>query len=92
MTHQPMKPPTVVKFTNQPKTVAAPLEMVMKAKSENEDYPCTRSADDPPFPNKIKTHAESDGNPWKTGLCDSAEDLGGLTMDGKTEQDTRGSV
>jgi len=43
MTHQPMKPPTVVKFTNQPKTVAAPLEMVMKVKSENKDYPRTQS-------------------------------------------------
>ena len=37
-------------------------------------------------------HAESDGNERKSALCDSAEDLGSLTADGKTEQDTRGRV
>jgi len=37
MTHQPMKPPTVVKLTNQPNTVAASLETVMKVKREKSD-------------------------------------------------------
>jgi hypothetical protein len=41
MTHQPMKPPMVDKLTNQPKTVAAPLETVMKVKREKSDYPYT---------------------------------------------------
>jgi hypothetical protein len=39
ITHQPMKPPTVDKLTNQPNTVAAPLETVMKVKREGSDYP-----------------------------------------------------
>jgi len=42
MDHQPMKPPTVVKLTNQPKTVAAPLETAMKVKRENKDCPRTQ--------------------------------------------------
>jgi len=66
MTHQPMKPPTVVKLTNQPKTVAAPLEAVMKAKRENKDYPYTRSVDGPSFPSKkrlTQKATETSGRP-----------------------------
>ena len=47
MTPQPMSPPTVVKLTNQPKTVLAPLDTVMNVKRENEDYLCVRLARDP---------------------------------------------
>jgi hypothetical protein len=39
MITQPMKPPAAVKLTNQPKTVLAPREMLMKDKRENKDYP-----------------------------------------------------
>ena len=51
MTHQPMKPPTVVKLTNQPNTVAAPLETVMKVKREKSDYPCAHSIYGPSYSN-----------------------------------------
>ena len=92
MVHQAMKPPAVVRCTNQPKAVDAPLETVMKVKRENKDYPCTRSVGNPPRPNRYKTHTESDRYQWKSGLRDSAKYFGALATDGKPEQDTRGSV
>ena len=54
MTHQPMKPPAVVKLTNQPNTVAASLETVMKAKREKSDHPCAHSAYGPPYSNRTR--------------------------------------
>ena len=87
-----MKPPTVVKLTNQPKTVFAPLETVIKVKRENKAYPSTSSVDDPQCPNIDETHTESDSNQWKPGLRNSAEDLGGLTTDRHAVQDARGGV
>ena len=92
MTPQPMKPPTVVKLTNQPKTVLAPLETVMKARRENEDYRFTHSIGNLPRPSEDSTHTESDGNQWEPGLGNPTEDFWGLTTKGKTEQDARGSI
>ena len=92
MTPQPIKPPTVVKLTNQPKTVEAPLETVMKAKRENRDCPYTRSVYSQYIRTNEKTHAESDGNQRKAVLRDLAKDLRGLATDRKTVQDTRGRV
>ena len=82
----------VVKLTNQPNTVAAPLDTVMKVKREKSDCPYTRSARGPMYLNQTKTHTKSDRNQWETALRESAEDLGGLATDGKTEQDTRRTV
>lgn len=42
--------------------------------------------------NEDKTYTESNGNQRKPGLGNSGEDLGGLTTNGKAEQDARGSV
>ena len=92
MTHQPIKPPAVVKLTNQPKTVEAPLETVIKVRRENRDCPCTCSVHSQYIQTNEKTHAESDGNQRKTVLRDSAEDLGGLATNRKTVQDTGGRV
>lgn len=64
----------------------------MKVKRENKDYPCARSVGVLPHRNRCKTHTESDGDQWKSSIRDSAKDLGGLATDGKSEQDTRGSV
>jgi hypothetical protein len=88
-----MKPPTVVKLTNQPKTVLAPLEIVIKVRREKADYRFTRSFSNLPRPmHEGKTHTESNGNKRKPGLGNSAEDLGGLTTNGKAKQDARGTV
>jgi hypothetical protein len=87
-----MKPPTVVKLTNQPKTVLAPLETVIKDKKENKDYPLAVSIGNPQYPGKCKTHTGSDGNERKPRFRNSTEDLGSLTANGKTEKDTGGRV
>jgi hypothetical protein len=92
MTHQAMKPPTVVKLTNQPKTVLAPLETVMKDKTENKDYPLAVLIGNPQYTGKCKTHTGSDRNERKPRFRNSAEDLRGLTANRKTEQDTGGRV
>jgi len=92
MTHQPIMAPTDVRLASQPKTVEAPLETVIKVKREKRDWSCTHPFSDPLYQNKNGTHAESDGNKWKTLLCDSAKDFGGLTTDGEAEQNSGGSV
>jgi hypothetical protein len=87
-----MKPLTVLRLTNQPKTVLAPLETVMKVRRENKDYPFTHSISNLPWSTEDKTHTESDGNQWKPGLGNPTEDLRGLTTNGKAKQDARRSI